>query len=69
MVSAVEISDHEETYSYSDHLARLLAFVRHELYVKLFSGASKCQIYVKRGYVVGKLMCMCHIFIKVSRCL
>lgn len=57
MVSAMKISGHEETSSQSDHLACLLTFIRHELCVKLFSGALKCQIYVK-GYVVGKLMCI-----------
>lgn len=66
MVSAVEISGHEEISRQSDHLSCLIVLVRHELYMKLFSGTLKCQVYVK-GYVVYKLMSICHIFIKVLK--
>lgn len=68
MVSAMEMSGHKETSSQSEHLVCLLTFISHELYMKFFSGSLKCWIYVQ-GYAVGKIMCIRHVFIKVSRCL
>ncbi|KAF4801323.1 hypothetical protein TURU_036091 [Turdus rufiventris] len=54
-VSAVEISGHEETSIQSDNSACLLIFFRHELCMKLFSGALKYQVYVKGYVVVAKM--------------